>query len=588
MSKATDPSVTLQTIVSWTLDGSAPIYDGVDPRGIDPRCIRQLGGGKLLVVNRRYLTDDSTAFIAVIDRGGNEEWSYRPSDDPDLRKPFCAERFVREGQTYTLIADRDAARVFAVDADKRIVWQYGAVGEQGLDVDRLQDPYWATYTDDDTVLISDNLGAFRVIEVRWSDYEPGAPAHGFTADSIVWQYGTPGEPGMAPGQLTKPHVVQRVPGGALHTLITDADADVVYEVDHAGRIVWQFGVPGQEGKPARGLLDGPTCAERLDDGSTLIADTDGQSVVRVGQDGDVLASYDLAKLDRPSGISTTALSEPRMVTPAADGSLLVADSGFDRFVEIGLPAQASFTSASLDMGESDVRKRFLAIGWSGETPSGTGVSLEYRVAGGAWTALAGTTASLPASAVGTSLQYRVTLSSAARTIGPRLDAVAVRWRRVATSEPAAKDEPRRTGPGVAYMGGSSGTTGTVVWGGSGAGGGSPGGSGTGGGSVTGSAAEGAASGVPPDEVTSLDGGGQTELVTGSPVRVTAEGTGGEGGGDVPAPVASTGVWVAAGALVLVAVAVPPLAGRRLQRRLDMTTDVPATATRDARLLKGAR
>jgi hypothetical protein len=138
------------------------------------------------------------------------------------------------------------------------------------------------------------------------------------------------------------------------------------------------------------------------------------------------------------------------------------------------------------------------------------------------------------------------------------------------------------------MGGSSGTAGTVVWGGSGAGSGSPGGSGTGGNSVTGAAAGGGTSGAAPEEVTAVDAGEPAELVTGSPVRLTTEGAGGEGGGDEPAPGASTGVWAAVGAVVLVAVAVPPLAGRRLQRRLDMTTDVPATATRDARLLKGAR
>ncbi len=54
---------------------------------------------------------------------------------------------MRNGRDYTLIADRNAARVFAVDdVTKHIVWQYGVVGDPGLGVDRLKDPFWATYS----------------------------------------------------------------------------------------------------------------------------------------------------------------------------------------------------------------------------------------------------------------------------------------------------------------------------------------------------------------------------------------------------------------------------------------------------------
>ena len=213
--------------------------------------------------------------VAVVNRSGKATWSYGSSDDPDLLRPFCAERIVRNGRDYTLIADRSATRVFAVDdVTKDIVWQYGVVGESDLGVDRLKDPFWATYVaDDDTVLIADNNGGNRVIEVRWADYRADAPPfYGFTAESIVWQYGTAGEYGSAAGQLMKPRSPQRLPGG--HTLITDADAQTVIEVDHAGNIVWRFGVAGQAGMPQQGRLRGPTYAQRLADGTTLIADSD--------------------------------------------------------------------------------------------------------------------------------------------------------------------------------------------------------------------------------------------------------------------------------------------------------------------------
>ena len=588
----TDQSVMLKQVVSWRIDAGSPTYAGVDPLGVDPRCIQPLGGGRALIVNRRLASDDATAFIAVVRRDGTEEWSYRPSDDPQLGKPFCAERFVRDGRTYTLIADRDAARVFAVDATKRVVWQYGVVGDPGLGVDRLSDPYWATYTGDDTVLIADNLGGHRVIEVRWEDYEAGAADHGFTVDSVVWQYGVSGVPGSAAGQLMKPRSPQRLPGDARHTLITDADAHVVYEVDRAGRIVWRFGRVGEPGRPQDGRLRDPTYAERLDDGTTLIADTGNGLVVRVNMQGDVVASYDLAMLDRPEGTSATDAPEPRMATPAADGSLLIADSGFARFVEIGLPAQASFTSRPLDMGSAGAGKRFLSLSWAGETPGASGVRLSYSIDGGAWTALrAGTYLPLPASAVGKRLQYRVTLVSDRRTTGPRIDSIEVRWQKVVQETERNDAGAVAKGPGVAYMGGAggpSGSAGAVVWGVNGTGSGTSGQPGGGGGARRQRAP------------TRLARQGRRRPTSSSPAARKHPRWSRGVRCDSPGPVvrAATAVrgyspgargafWAVLAAVLVTAAVMPPIAGRRLRDRLTVPTEVPATATRDARLLKGA-
>lgn len=588
-----DQSVRLGPIVSWALDASSPIYRGMDPLAVDPRCIRPLGGGKLLLVNRRLGVGDASAFIAVVDEDGNEEWSYRVSDDPQLGKPFCADRFVRDGRELTLIADRDAARVFAVDEEKRIVWQYGVVGDPGLGVDRLSDPYWASYTPDDTVLIADNLGGHRVIEVRWADYRAGAPQHGFTADSIVWQYGTPGVPGSAPGQLLKPRSPQRLPGEARHTLITDADAHAVYEVDRAGRIVWRFGVVGHAGRPSAGRLQDPTYAERLSDGTTLIADTGNGLVVRVNASGEVVTSYDLAAIDPPEGTSATDAPEPRMVTPAPDGTLLVADSGYARFVAVGLPAQASLTSRPLDMGRGDEKKRFLSLGWTGEAPVGTGVVLSYRVDDGAWTALAGSAGTaLPASAVGKRLQYRVTLVADRRTTSPRVDAVQIGWRRVVTGRAGGggggSPATPATGPGVAYMGGAAGSsTATVATGGGqGSGGGSGGGFGSGsggsggaGGSLVGTTAEEAAD-------------GSSSVITGVPVRVASggegAGQGSGGGGGVVDETPTTSPWLVFAVAAVAVALVWLVAARGPRRRPDLPREVPATVTKDVRLLKGVR
>jgi hypothetical protein len=602
VSGGTDKSIALKTIVSWHLDGSSPIYAGLGD-AIDPRSVRPLADGSVLIVNAGVKGDGSGSFVAVVDRSGTATWSYGSSDDSDLRRPFCAEHMVRDGRHYTLIADRIAARVFAVDdATKEIVWQYGVAGNPGLGVDRLSDPYWATYVaEDDTVLIADNNEAHRVIEVRWADYAADAPPlYGFTAQSIVWQYGVAGEYGSAAGLLMKPRSPQRLPGG--HTLITDADAQTVFEVDREGNIVWRFGVVGEKGTPQQGRLRGPTYAERLADGTTLIADSDNGLVVLVDAHGRLVASYDMAKLDPPGGPNNTDPPAPRMATPNADGSLLVADSGLGRYVEFGLPAEATITSQPLAIGDDDARKRFVGVAWQGETPGDSGVRLEYRVGGGAWKRSSTLTPSSPA--VGKSIQYRVTLQSDQRTTSPRLDSVDIRWQKVVEEAKSNDDDAAATtGSGVAYMGGaggSAGPTGAVAWGGTVSGTGYGSGYGGYGSGDGGAVSPGGGSPTAEAQVTSAPasvvdpaGSATTAMVTGSPMKLEVgdwAGTGGAGDGgasDGASEGAPDAFWAALLAVVLTAAVVPPLAGRRVQNRLDMTTDVPATVTRDARLLKGA-
>ena len=91
-------------------------------------------------------------------------WAYTQALDPAIRKPFSAQRFARDGHDYTLIADRVACRVLAVDADFNVVWQYGVTGDTStgpaaVAVNHLADPFFARYSPEDggTVLIADNL-----------------------------------------------------------------------------------------------------------------------------------------------------------------------------------------------------------------------------------------------------------------------------------------------------------------------------------------------------------------------------------------------------------------------------------------------
>ena len=227
----------LADIVLGRIDRTSPVYGGEYP---DPRSIDVLPNGDLLFADR------AGGMVAEVTPAGVPVWKYSRAQDPGIGRPFSAQRFARDGHEYTLIADRDACRVWAVDNDYKVVWQYGVTGEKGLGSNHLMDPFYARYSPEDggTVLIADNLNGCRA-EIRYSDYQVGAPDNGFTAASITWSYGEPGVSGNGPGQLCKPHSAQRLASG--NVLICDAGDDVigarVLEIDRAsGAVAWQYGL----------------------------------------------------------------------------------------------------------------------------------------------------------------------------------------------------------------------------------------------------------------------------------------------------------------------------------------------------------
>jgi hypothetical protein len=507
------------------IDTSSPVYAAVQAKGgrADPRSLQVLGNGDLL------FSDRMATMIAETTADGSPVWTYTAADDADLQRPFSAQRITVGGQDLTLIADRWAARVFAVDAQKHVVWQYGTTNQPGLGVDQLEDPFCASYTSAGTVLIADNLGASRVIEVRWSDYSAGAPDNGFTAGSIVWQYGAPGVSGSGPDQLEKPRSPQRLANGDV--FMGDADGSRFFVVDRASKqIVWQFGNTDQPGSGLDSLRD-PTYGVRLADGSTLIADTGNSRVLRVPAGNGTPTVFDMNVLGRPGSATSTDSAEPRAATFAADGSLWVADSAFAQITRLGHAASAQATSTPLACGRAGKKKAFVRLSWSGDaSAAGVGVAVDYSLDSGAWRSCTGIgtrrSYDFPAGTVGRSLAYRVTLTTQDAGATPVLDSLAI------TTTPPSTGGSGGGGGGTTPGGGNSGGSGTYTYpqtaggaGGSGVGTGS-GTSGTGSGSGTSGSGSGAGGGssaaaaagttlAPPVQ---SSGSGAVQSVTGTAVQ----------------------------------------------------------------------
>ena len=259
------------------------------------------------------------AYVMEVDAAGNKVWEYRSGADGLLRKPFSSELATFEGRLCVLISDRDACRVFAVSLDdaKEVVWQYGTTDVPGIGVNQLADPFCATQIpatggqSSGDVLIADSNGGNRVIQIRSDDYDAAAPDLGYSAASVVWQYGVTGRFGSAPGYLNQARSPQRLANG--DTLITDAAGRRIIcvrsgdfdpsEPDNgytADSIVWSY-VNGVDGP----LLD-PNTARYIESGtlagSLVFTDCDWESqrVRIIDYDTKVTQeTFDLSTFARP-------------------------------------------------------------------------------------------------------------------------------------------------------------------------------------------------------------------------------------------------------------------------------------------------
>lgn len=557
------PKVTLTHVVLQTLDEGSPVWSGSDP---DARTAVPLQNGHILVADRMG------KFVAELDVTGSAVWSYRDGKDGYLPRPFSAQPCTYKGQDCVLISDRGACRVFMVaKASKQIVWQYGVTDGNGSGVDHLVDPFTATWVPgvgDGTVLIADNNGSSRVIEVRVDDYDPSQPDDGYTTDSIVWSYGTSGVSGTGVDQLMQPRSPQRLANG--NTLIADAGGRRVIEVRTSDyrpgaandgyddrSIVWHYG--GGNDSP----LADPNMAFRPGNGATLIVDCgdiQGGIAPRIvwvdssGAVGAVTETLVTQGLEPPTGPDAPDTSEPRTAYfDGENGSLVIADSGYKRVIRVGNEHSVTATSGALECGQPGMLKAFSRITLRPPV-AGTSVDFDYRIDDkGDWRdckpLVLGKFFSFPAGASGHTFAYRVTLTTNDSWTAPTLDGFSLQFTKATTGGSGGgggADKPGGSGnsgsSGVyrypATAAGGTGTYGTGTGSGSYGSGTGSGSSGTGAGSSGAGAGSSAAAGSLQPPVQSSGSGApqavqgyQTEGaqgVSGVPLRA-------EEGAQAPAP-----------------------------------------------------
>jgi hypothetical protein len=199
-------------------------------------------------------------------------------------------------------------RVLLVDPLGNIVWQYGMFTVSGAGFDQLNTPVQATWLPDGDVLITDQANE-RVIEVN-------------LAHQIVWQYGQTGNSGIGPDQLNNPNSAELLPNG--HILIADENNNRVIEVTRGHNIVWQY-----PSTPDPSLLSGAPFASRLPNGDTLITDSNNNRVIEVNKAGVVVWSY---VTNTQTGSNSAPL--PTRAIRLRDGDTIISDQFNDRVIVV--------------------------------------------------------------------------------------------------------------------------------------------------------------------------------------------------------------------------------------------------------------
>lgn len=202
-------------------------------------------------------------------------------------------------------------RVFIVNHDGNIIWQYGKAGVAGFGPDELNTPVQALFLigfpqhPGPGVLISDQANQ-RIILVNLKH-------------QIVWQYGTTGIAGNGPNQLNNPNSAEVLENG--HVLIADESNDRVIEVKPNLQIVKQF--------TAQGTVSGAAFASRLPNGDTLISDSNNNRIVEVNGNDHVVWQYhtNTQPGSNPSPSPTRAVR-------LRNGDTLISDQFNERVIEV--------------------------------------------------------------------------------------------------------------------------------------------------------------------------------------------------------------------------------------------------------------
>ncbi|WP_135852124.1 hypothetical protein [Halorussus salinus] len=269
--------------------------------------------------------------LRIVEQSSNEVvWNYSWYDvELHEHELHDADHYTVDGEERWVMVDMGNDRVFAVNREKEIVWQWNATQTYDMPDRMGPESDWTHMNDVDRL----RPGVFQV---SLRNFDTVIELH-------VENGSTPGErsvsvePVVGPNRfagkgdvLYEQHNPDRLADD--HLLVADSEHDRVVELNSSGEVVWQFG--------GSATLDWPRDADRLPNGHTLVADSYNDRVVEVSDEGEIVWAvetgglpYEADRLPAEWGDGTRAEGSHDRPT-ATDANL--ADGGreslLDRYV----------------------------------------------------------------------------------------------------------------------------------------------------------------------------------------------------------------------------------------------------------------
>ncbi|WP_435180204.1 hypothetical protein [Halorussus sp. AFM4] len=306
--------------------------------------------------------------LRVVEQSTNEvQWEYAWYDAKlHEHELHDADHYTVNGSDRWVMVDMGNDRVFAVNRQKEIVWQWNAtdtydrpkgIGPEGdwthmNDVDRLRPGvFQVSLRNFDTVI------ELRVENATGSGSGAAASGPGgrnVTVRPVVGPNRYAGKGGV----LYEQHNPDRLAGG--HLLVADSEHDRVVELNRSGEVVWEFG--------GSATLNWPRDADRLPNGHTLITDSYNDRVVEVDENGVIVWAVETGRLPYEADRLPGEGSSDRPTATEAG----LADGGEESVVEryVGFAAAMAKYVLPADMGRQVVPLAVAVVGLLGAAVEG--------------------------------------------------------------------------------------------------------------------------------------------------------------------------------------------------------------------------
>lgn len=272
--------------------------------------------------------------LRIVDKSTKEVlWEYAWYDvELHEHELHDADHYTVDGKDRWVLVDMGNDRVFAVNREQEVLWQWNATDTYDLPDGKGPEWDWTHMNDVDRL----RPGVFQV-SLRNFD----------TVVELHVENGTAGESGPRDREVTVRPVVgpnqfegkgdvlyeQHNPDRLAddHLLVADSERDRVVELNAENEIVWKFG--------GSATLDWPRDADRLPNGHTLVTDSYNDRVIEVDETGEIVWAVETGALPYEADRLPGEGSHDR---PTADDADL-ADGGKDSLLDryLGYPVALS-------------------------------------------------------------------------------------------------------------------------------------------------------------------------------------------------------------------------------------------------------